>query len=327
MTAVPMTRIHGMVPVKKKSKTLPSTPTGAECAFVAREGDPVEEAEDQEAERSTDFQPVAGLELAEIHVVPPEMLVAERNQTTANRTPCQRDSDAIPVLTYPAGHAHRPALRLRQDRHRRARRWSAPGRMAHRQQWWHGTNRHRRRCAGHRPRRPDRCSGDPRPPGGHAAPQGARRPAGRPHRSGTSGRHGRVRHRADRSGRGQPVPVRQRPQHRADRHRRPGDGPRRGEEPRARRAWSSTRPTTPPCSTRCRRRARCRPATRRRLARDAFAAIAAYDAEIATWFDEQPAGDATMRRPSRCRRDCTSRWPSSSRCATARTRISTVRGT
>jgi phosphoribosylaminoimidazolecarboxamide formyltransferase / IMP cyclohydrolase len=33
------------------------------------------------------------------------------------------------------------------------------------------------------------------------------------------------------------------------------------------------------------------PATRRRLARDAFAAIAAYDAQIANWFDDDPTGE------------------------------------
>jgi phosphoribosylaminoimidazolecarboxamide formyltransferase/IMP cyclohydrolase len=35
-------------------------------------------------------------------------------------------------------------------------------------------------------------------------------------------------------------------------------------------------------------------ATRRRLARDAFATIAAYDAAIANWFDEDPAGGASL---------------------------------
>ena len=51
----------------------------------------------------------------------------------------------------------------------------------------------------------------------------------------SSGRHGRVRHRADRSRRRQPVPVQREAGHRADRHRWAGDGPRGGEEPRARR--------------------------------------------------------------------------------------------
>ncbi len=100
------------------------------------------------------------------------------------------------------------------------------------------------------------------------------------------GRHGRVRHPADRSRGREPLPVRRQPEHRADRHRWSGDGACRGEEPCARRGGRDP--------VRLRRRARrgagrgrSRRATRRRLARDAFVTIAAYDAAIANWFDER----------------------------------------
>ena len=104
--------------------------------------------------------------------------------------------------------------------------------------------------------------------------------------------------------------------HREHRHRRSGDDPRRGEEPRGR---SGDR--------RCRRlrraRRRTRGARRRdhaedspaKLAHKAFARTAAYDAAIAGWFrgeiGESYAGVARVRR--RARRAC---------CATARTRTS-----
>ena len=54
-----------------------------------------------------------------------------------------------------------------------------------------------------------------------------------------------------------------------------------------------------------RRRERSRSTTRRRLARDAFAAIAAYDAQIATWFDEHRCRPIAGERVAR--KGCTSR--------------------
>ena len=50
----------------------------------------------------------------------------------------------------------------------------------------------------------------------------------------------------------------ERPGHRADRHRRPGDGARRGEEPRARRRRRRSRPTTQPVLDEFRADGRCR---------------------------------------------------------------------
>ena len=58
-------------------------------------------------------------------------------------------------------------------------------------------------------------------------------------------------------------------------------------------------------------------ATKRRLARDAFARIAAYDAQIASWFDDDVLPD-TMHL---------SLTQGADRCATARTRISRARDT
>ena len=117
--------------------------------------------------------------------------------------------------------------------------------------------------------------GDPRPPGGHAAPQGARRHPRRPHRRGPPGRHGRPRHRGLRPRRRQRLPVRQRPgrlrarrrhrragrRHGRARHRRPGDDPGRGQEPRPRRRRHRSR--------RLRRGARRAPRRRSSLRRPA----------------------------------------------------------
>ena len=80
-------------------------------------------------------------------------------------------------------------------------------------------------------------------------------------------------------------------------------------------------------------------ATRRRLARAAFAHTAAYDAAIVAWLDAggptrwstSPAPRPPMpRRPSwrpSCRRRCTSRSSAPTCCATARTRTSAARAT
>ena len=61
--------------------------------------------------------------------------------------------------------------------------------------------------------------------------------------------------------------------------------------------WWSTPSTTRRCSTRSAHPVSCRWPRRRRLARDAFAAIAAYDAQIATWFDERPIDDDNGTQP------------------------------
>ena len=96
--------------------------------------------------------------------------------------------------------------------------------------------------------------------------------------------------RADRPRRVQPLPVPVLAVDRADRRRRADDGARRGEEPRATSAWSSTPPTTTPCSESSARHGALTDDTRLRLARAAFAHTAAYDAAIVAWFDARPAG-------------------------------------
>ena len=79
------------------------------------------------------------------------------------------------------------------------------------------------------------------------------------------GRHGGARHRAASTSWWQPLPVRLdlglRPwRHRRgpDRHRRPGHGAGRGQEPRPRRRGRRPGATTPACSTSCAPTARCR---------------------------------------------------------------------
>ena len=104
-------------------------------------------------------------------------------------------------------------------------------------------------------------------------------------------------------------------------------------------AWSPRRPTTPVVLEELRGAGALSAATRRRLARAAFAHTAAYDAAIVAWFDAggpRPVGDldgasdadrAEAELPSFCRPLCTS--PSSApRCSvTARTRTSRARAT
>ena len=56
--------------------------------------------------------------------------------------------------------------------------------------------------------------------------------------------------------------------------------------------------------------ARCPTPTRRRLARDAFAHTAGYDAAIVDWFDEREPDAGRRRQPSRCRGRHPARPPS-----------------
>ena len=95
--------------------------------------------------------------------------------------------------------------------------------------------------AGHRRGRAHRFPRDPRAPGRDAAPEGPRRHPRRSRPTRPTRPTGGVRDRADRARGGQPLPVRRRPGHRADRHRRAGDGA--GARPR-------TTPTSPSWSIR-----------------------------------------------------------------------------
>ena len=119
---------------------------------------------------------------------------------------------------------------------------------------------------------------------------------------------------ADRPGRGQPLPVRQRPRHRADRHRRADHGAGRGQEPRP-------------------RRHRRRPGRLRRRARRAAGATGASATPPAAAWPAPPSPtprpttppSCLVRRggparPARCRPTLHLGRPSGPRtCATART--------
>ena len=88
-------------------------------------------------------------------------------------------------------------------------------------------------------------------------------------------------------------PFREQPDIETDRHRRPDDDPRRGEEPRVGRDRHRARRSTTPCSTSSRATtARVGDDTRRTLALEAFARTAAYDAAIVAWLQT-----ATSRCP------------------------------
>ena len=133
------------------------------------------------------------------------------------------------------------ALGLRQVRHRRARPRAGRPRGRPGVVGRHRGRPARRRPGGDRPVRAHGVRPDPRAPGRHAAPQGARGHPGRPVRPRPPGRHGRAGHRAVRPRGRERLPVRhrhrrlrprgRRPRGR-DRHRRSGHDPRRGQEPR-----------------------------------------------------------------------------------------------
>ena len=112
-------------------------------------------------------------------------------------------------------------------------------------------------------RRGHRVPRDARPPRGHAAPEGARRHPRRPRQGVAPRRHGGARHRRVRHGGEQPLPVPRVARHRDDRHRRPRDDARRGEEPRVGRDRHQPRPVR----RRARRAARARCSERRHPSR------------------------------------------------------------
>ena len=198
----------------------------------------------------------------------------------------------------------RPALRLRQDR---------PDRLRPR------ARRARRRARLDRRHRAGACGG--RPGGDATSPTSPAFPEmmdGRVktlhpkvhggllamrEQPGACGGDAGARHRADRPAGRQPLSVRGdgrqgrrlRGLHREHRHRRPGDDPRRGQEPRRRRRGGRPGRLRRPCSTSSPRNDGATTLTlRRKLAAKAFARTAAYDAAISNWFAAQ-LGDRRRR--------------------------------
>ena len=144
-----------------------------------------------------------------------------------------------------------------------------------------------------------------------------------------AGGDARARHPPDRSAGGQPLSVRGdgregrrfRRLHREHRHRRPGDDPRRRQEPRRRRGRGRAGATTPRCSPSLRQHDGATTlALRKKLAAKAYARTAAYDAAISNWFAERAR--RIRRRPT-----APSAAGSPRRCATARTRTRRRRST
>ena len=143
------------------------------------------------------------------------------------------------------------------------------------------------------------------------------------------GRPRGARHRADRPGGLQPLPVHLGPLDRADRRRRPDHGARRGQEPRARRRASSTRRVRRGARRAARaRRAvrrhpplagarRLRPHRRLRRADRALVRRRRGDRRGARASRGGPAGDAAPRPRARRGRCATARTPTSSARATA----------
>ena len=121
------------------------------------------------------------------------------------------------------------------------------------------------------------------------------------------------RHPAVRPRRVEPLPVRERPGHRAHRHRWPRDGARGGEEPRVGRHRHEPDAVRRGARRAARRRRARRDATRRALALEAFASTAAYDAAIVEWL-------SGGRRPCCRGTSCSRSSAPTRRCATARTR-------
>ena len=145
------------------------------------------------------------------------------------------------------------AVRVRQDRARRARQGPARARRRARVVGQHVDGARRRRHPGHRGRRGHRLARDARRPGEDAAPEDPRRPARRPRQRDAPRRSRPARHRAVRPRRVEPLPVRRAARHRDHRHRRSGDDARRGEEPRVGHDRHESRRSTRRCSTSCAR--------------------------------------------------------------------------
>ena len=151
---------------------------------------------------------------------------------------------------------------------------------------------HRRgRRARHRRGRPHRLPRHPRAPGGHPAPQGARRHPRRPDRPRARGRHGEPTASSPSTWSWPTsIPFSAEPSIELIDIGGPAMVRAAGQEPRPRRHRHRPRPLRRGARRAPRATARCRPTTRRRLARDAFAHTAAYDAEILAWFDAGHAG-------------------------------------
>ena len=112
------------------------------------------------------------------------------------------------------------------------------------------------------------------------------------------------RHRADRPGGGQPLPLRAdggpagrrvRGRRRADRRRRAGDDPGGRQEPRRRRRAGGPGPVRPGAGGARRTGGELSAETRRRLAQEAFRRTAQYDAAIAAWLARARSAPAAGR--------------------------------
>ena len=117
------------------------------------------------------------------------------------------------------------------------------------------------------------------------APQDPRRDPGRPLQARAPGRPGGQRHRRHRPRGVEPLPVLLGPLRRADRRRRARPWSAPPPRTTSTSASSPRRPTTRRCSRSCATTGSLSAATRRRLARAAFAHTAAYDAAIVAWLD------------------------------------------
>ena len=199
--------------------------------------------------------------------------------------PRHRPADRGPGCPLPCSCASRPALRVRQGGRRRARRGTARPRLGPGLLRRDGPHPGRSGPRRDRRGRPHRLPGHPRPPSRHAAPQGARRHPGRPRRPDPSCGPRRPRDRADRPRRLEPLPLRAGTLGGADRHRRAHPRPGGRQEPRPRRHRHRPPTSTARCWRSCGPTGALSDATRRQLARAAFAHTAAYDAAIVGWLD------------------------------------------
>ena len=149
------------------------------------------------------------------------------------------------------------AVRLRQDRDRRAGPGALRPGMGARLERRHLGRARRRGDRPHRGGRPDRRTRDARRPGQDAPPGHPRRDPGRPVQARAPGGPRAPGHRPDRPGGLQPLPVLLRPLRRAHRRRWADHGAGRGQEPRPRRRGRRPRRLRPRSSTSCGRTGRC----------------------------------------------------------------------